>query len=180
MTRPIVLAGWKAFLLAAIWFAAAVPQLFSQTADPKDGPQFPLTQMEVWNKIRMMNITVDMNEFQTPMTMEDALAKIYQQLGKKGIECPVVINWGAFLDANVELNLEAIPVKFAGLPRYIPLSRFLQEACRQIPKLGGNCAVHRDSIVIVPAKQAIFRWWVDRSGIRHIGGKVKRLQGPMV
>jgi hypothetical protein len=168
--------GWIVFPVAMVCIAGQVPNLFGQTYDTNYGK--PMTVAEVWTKIREMNTTVDMKPFQSPMTIRDALAALYEQMAKKGIDCPMLIDADAYRNKRPGIDVYSVPVKFSGLPRYIPLSRFFQEVCGQIPRGGGNCVIHRTCIVIVPGEKGSFRWWVatwwfpDR--------KVKPLQAPMI
>lgn len=140
------------------------------------------TPLQNWADIGVIFVSmytnVDMNEFKGTLALKEALIRCHEQLEKKGVAVPVLVDRYAFSVEAKEKGtildvLSETKVKYDAAPRYLTVGAFLRLTLRQIPTANATFIIRPDFVEITTIKRANGRWIVPSiiDGIK--GGRVK-------
>jgi len=159
------------FLIAALgWVGLHLPSLATAQA-PGD-----LTARDI---LRVLESSLDMKDFQNPMTLKEVLGLLYEHtansglLGRKDSGLPVLVNQQAFKDLNPEAgDIYESPIKFPPYPKKMPVAMALQIALSQVQHPAeATYVIKRGAIELLPAERATMAKLIQQRVIGHFDGK---------
>jgi hypothetical protein len=135
-------------LLTLVWCAAIVSSAHAQVPARQGARASSTAQI-----VRMMQETVDMQEFQQPMTLKEALGLFYEKFLNKGKELPILIDQRSFKVAEPDApDIYETQVKFPPYPKQMPFVTAFKIALSQVP-FEATFLVRAGRIDIIAAKE---------------------------
>jgi hypothetical protein len=103
----------------------------------------------------MLEMTIDMKDFQIEMSLKEFLGLVYEKLNATGMELPIVVDRAAFTaqDPNAP-DVYETRIKFQQLPRKMTISDALRIALKEVHGGHATFVVKRDGIEVTTAKAA--------------------------
>ena len=132
-----------AALFCSFWLVLAVP---TRAQD---------VEMSSREIIRVLQMPMEMKDFQNPFTLKEAIGLMYDKLASQGIDLPILVDHAAFRDQNPDApDIYESVVKFAPYPKKMAIATMLQIALSQVPTGDTMFVIRRGAITITTAKHA--------------------------
>jgi tetratricopeptide (TPR) repeat protein len=98
---------------------------------------------------RLMDMVIDMKDFQAPMTLKEVLGLLYDKLNADGRELPIIVDADAFKEANPDApDVYETQVKFPPVPRKMSIKTALRLALAKVPTDNATYLIRRDYLEI--------------------------------
>ncbi len=105
---------------------------------------------------RMLEETIDMKDFQNPMTLKEALGLFYEKFAAKGRELPILVDQQAFQDEAPEAgDIYESPVKFPPYPKKMAMATALKLALSQVQSGSATYLIRRSFVEITTNDRAL-------------------------
>jgi hypothetical protein len=105
--------------------------------------------------IKLLDEPMEVKDFTVPMTLKDAVGLLYEKLGAKGKELPIVVNRAAFREEDDENSFDPndASVALRPIPRVLSVGAMLRTMLAQMPQKS-TFLIREGHIVMVPEKLA--------------------------
>lgn len=105
--------------------------------------------------VRMMQETLDMRDFQAPMTLKEAISLFYDKFQERGKELAILIDQQSFKAADPQApDLYETQVKFPPYPKQMPMITALKIALSQVPTVETTFLVRHGRVDLIAARAA--------------------------
>jgi hypothetical protein len=106
----------------------------------------------LWN---ILDMPVEMQSFQGPMSFKDALRDLHDVLAKKGLELPIVVNVEAFKTENPDApSIYDTQIIFPRWPKKMPIGLVLEQMLAKFNPPNATYIIRRSSIVVTTMNDA--------------------------
>jgi hypothetical protein len=110
---------------------------------------------------------VDMDKFQQPMTLKDALELLHKDLAARGMELDIVVDVEVFkAEAPDAADIYDTQIRLQPLPRKLTVAMLLRQLLNRIPSGNASYVVFGDHVLVTTAS----RTGIDSLLLQHVGG----------
>jgi len=162
---------WLALMAAVCGVAETSSLLWGQTPDTVS---MDLSPEEIHASFELLNSSVDMTEFQEPMTLQEALGKLMEQFARRDVDFPVLLDGRAFRAEAPEFNVNQASINLSQLSGPVSAKTFLEALASQINGPEATVLIRRDFLEITTRTAArrykLSESFADRLWRRYISG----------
>jgi hypothetical protein len=169
------------FLLALVSFLMPL-QASAQTRDmPRPPPPIAETVGNYLSFVWMLTTPIDATIFQRKeLTFRDSLELLMEEMAKKKLDVPVMVDRGSFKEADSDVDIYKTPVKIPPSPRKRAAGTILRQILDQAPRKDAVLLIRYSYIEITHKRRVSLATWLeqftDPNGGGIIGAKQKRVE----
>jgi hypothetical protein len=127
----------------------------AQAQPAKGGKKPALTDQPHHRQLSLLDLAIDMKDFQQPMTLKEVVGLLWEKLNAEGKEFTILVDSDAFREENPDdPDIFDIQVRFPPFPRKMTIGTALRLALAKAPSNNATFVVYADRIEITTLKRA--------------------------
>jgi hypothetical protein len=138
--------AWMVLALTALPLVAGAPVAYAQDT---------VAQAENRKILITLQDRMELKDFQEPMTLREFLGRLYDLMGRRGKELPIIVDSGIFRAVNPDAeDVNDTPVQFDKFPKSMTIASALSIAVEKIKAAEGVFLVRNGQVEITTRSHA--------------------------